>query len=78
MKNYPHLPMAAVHMTQDPPVGLILCVDKGAAEARYSLDNLPSKILAAEYQAIVPNEELIAEELERSRQELEQWRRSHR
>ena len=57
---------------ENPPVGLILCTEKGAAEAHYALDNLPNKVLAAEYQTVLPNEKLIAEELERSRRELEQ------
>lgn len=56
---------------ENPPVGLILCAEKGAAEAHYALDNLPSKVLAAEYQTVLPDEKLIAEELERSRRELE-------
>ena len=56
---------------ENPPVGLILCAEKGAAEAHYALDNLPNKVLAAEYQTVLPDEKLIAEELERSRRELE-------
>ncbi len=56
---------------ENPPVGLILCAEKGATEAHYALDNLPSKVLAAEYQTVLPDENLIAEELERSRRELE-------
>jgi predicted nuclease of restriction endonuclease-like (RecB) superfamily len=56
---------------ENPPVGLILCAEKGAAEAHYALDNLPNKVLAAEYQTVLPGEKLIAEELERSRRELE-------
>ena len=57
---------------ENPPVGLILCAEKGAAEAHYTLDNLPNKVLAAEYQTVLPGEKLIADELERSRRELEQ------
>jgi predicted nuclease of restriction endonuclease-like (RecB) superfamily len=56
---------------ENPPVGLILCAEKGAAEAHYALDNLPNKVLAAEYKTVLPDEKLIAEELERSRRELE-------
>jgi predicted nuclease of restriction endonuclease-like (RecB) superfamily len=56
---------------ENPPVGLILCAEKGAAEAHYALENLPNKVLAAEYQTVLPDETLIAEELERSRRELE-------
>ena len=59
---------------ENPPVGLILCAEKGAAEAHYALDNLPNKILAAEYQTVLPDETLIAKELERTRAELERRR----
>lgn len=56
---------------ENPPIGLILCAGKGASEAHYALDNLPNKVIAAEYQTVLPDEKLIAEELERSRRELE-------
>jgi len=59
---------------ENPPVGLILCAEKGAAEAHYALDNLPNKVLAAEYRTVLPDEKMIAEELERSRAELENKR----
>jgi predicted nuclease of restriction endonuclease-like (RecB) superfamily len=60
---------------ENPPVGLILCAEKGAAEAHYALDNLPNKVLAAEYQTILPAERLIAKELEKSRRQLEEGKR---
>jgi predicted nuclease of restriction endonuclease-like (RecB) superfamily len=56
---------------ENPPVGLILCAAKGAAEAHYALENLPNKVLAAEYQTVLPDEKLLAKELARSQQELE-------
>jgi predicted nuclease of restriction endonuclease-like (RecB) superfamily len=56
---------------ENPPVGLILCAEKGAAEARYALEGLPNKVLAAEYQTVLPDERLLAEELVRTRRELE-------
>jgi hypothetical protein len=56
---------------ENPPVGLILCAERGAAEAHYALDNLPNKVLAAEYKTVLPDERVIAGELERSRRELE-------
>ena len=56
---------------ENPPVGLILCAEKGAAEAHYALEGLPNKILAAEYQTVLPNEKLLAEELTNTRRELE-------
>jgi len=55
---------------ENPPVGLILCTEKGVAEAHYALDNLANKVLAAEYRTVLPNENLIAEELERSQVKL--------
>ena len=60
---------------ENPPVGLILCAAKGAEEARYALDNLPNKVMAAEYQMVLPNEKRLAEELERTRRELESRQR---
>lgn len=56
---------------ENPPVGLILCARHNAAVARYALDGLPNKVMAAEYQMVLPNEKLLAEELDRTRQELE-------
>ncbi|MES2259784.1 MAG: PDDEXK nuclease domain-containing protein [Pseudomonadota bacterium] len=56
---------------ENPPVGLILCAEKGAAEAHYALEGLPNKILAAEYQTVLPDEKLLAEELAKTRRELE-------
>ena len=51
---------------------MILCAEKGAAEAHYALDNLPNKVLAAEYQMVLPDEKLIAEEMRQSRATLEE------
>jgi len=56
------------------PVGLILCAEKGISEAHYALDNLSKKVLAAEYQMVLPDEKLIAQELRRSRLQLEKRR----
>jgi hypothetical protein len=57
---------------ENPPVGLILCAEKGIAEAHYALDNLPNKVLAAEYQLVLPDEKVIADELKRSGERLEE------
>jgi predicted nuclease of restriction endonuclease-like (RecB) superfamily len=56
---------------ENPPVGLILCTSKGSNEAHYALEGLPNKVLAAEYQTVLPNEKLLADELEKTRRELE-------
>jgi predicted nuclease of restriction endonuclease-like (RecB) superfamily len=56
---------------ENPPVGLVLCAEKGAAEAHYALDNLPNKVLAAEYQTMLPDEAMIVQELKRTTAELD-------
>jgi predicted nuclease of restriction endonuclease-like (RecB) superfamily len=61
---------------ENPPVGLVLCASKGAAEAHYALEGLPNKVLAAEYQTVLPDERLLAEELERTREALKVRRRT--
>lgn len=48
---------------ENPPVGLILCSQKGAAEAHYALEGLSSKVMAAEYQTILPAASVIEKEL---------------
>lgn len=39
---------------ENPPVGLILCARTNAAIARYALEGLPNKVLAAEYHTLLP------------------------
>jgi predicted nuclease of restriction endonuclease-like (RecB) superfamily len=56
---------------ENPPVGLILCASKGSNEAHYALEGLPNKVMAAEYQTVLPDEGLLARELERTQRELE-------
>src|SRR5471030_229611 len=56
---------------ENPPVGLILCARTNAAVARYALEGLPNKVLAAEYHTVLPDEKLLAEELAKARQEWE-------
>ena len=69
-----YLNYAREHWTkpgENPPVGLILCAEKGAAEAHYALEGLPNKVLAAEYRTVLPDEDLLAEELAKTRRDLE-------
>jgi predicted nuclease of restriction endonuclease-like (RecB) superfamily len=56
---------------ENPPVGLILCAEKGADEARYALEGLSNPVLAAEYRLALPDEAVLAEQLARTRAELE-------
>lgn len=59
------------HKDENPPVGLILCAEKNAAVARYALEGLTNKVMAAEYRMALPDEKILAVELERTRRMLE-------
>ena len=59
---------------ENPPVGLILCNRKNDAVAHYSLDGLPNKILAAQYKTALPDERLLADEVEKTRKLLDSRR----
>jgi len=68
-----YLNYAREHWTlpdENPPVGLILCAQKDAAVARYALEGLPNKVLAAEYRMALPDEAVLAEELRRTQDAL--------
>jgi predicted nuclease of restriction endonuclease-like (RecB) superfamily len=72
-----YLNYAKAHWMRDgenPPIGLILCASKDAAEAHYALDGLPNTILAAEYKTVLPSEKQIEEALQRARLDLENRR----
>ncbi len=59
-----------VHEDENPPVGLILCSQKDEAVARYALEGLPNKVMTAEYRTTLPDEEVLAAEIERTRQAI--------
>jgi predicted nuclease of restriction endonuclease-like (RecB) superfamily len=56
---------------ENPPVGVILCTAKDHAVAKYALEGLPNKVLAAEYRTTLPDEKTLAAELESKRRLLE-------
>ena len=60
-----------VRAGESPPVGLILCAEKGHDVARYALGGLQNKVLAATYRTALPEESLIEAEIERTRRVLE-------
>lgn len=60
-----------VHGHENPPVGLILCAQKGESLAHYALEGLPNKVMAAEYLTALPDESLLVAEIERARGELD-------
>jgi predicted nuclease of restriction endonuclease-like (RecB) superfamily len=52
---------------ENPPVGLILCSEKDAAVAHYSLGGLGKTVLAREYELVLPNQRRLAKKLESTR-----------
>ena len=72
-----YLNYAREHWTkpgENPPVGLVLCTSKGHNEAHYALEGLPNKVMAAEYQTVLPDAKLLEAKLDKTRRELEALR----
>jgi predicted nuclease of restriction endonuclease-like (RecB) superfamily len=69
-----YLNYASEHWTnleENPPVGLIICAQKDHALAHYALENLPNKVLAAEYKMVLPDEKALVTEIDKTRKVLE-------
>ena len=56
---------------ENPPVGLILCAEKNDALAHYALENLPNQVLAKEYKMTLPDADLLANEINSARKQIE-------
>ncbi len=59
------------HEDENPPVGIILCSAADAALAHYTLDTLPNKVMAREYQLALPATKKLEAELAATRKRLE-------
>ena len=69
-----YLNYAREHWTragENPPVGLILCAEKGHDLARYALGGLANKVLASTYRTALPEESALVAEMDRTRRMLE-------
>jgi hypothetical protein len=69
-----YLNYACEHWTkpgENPPVGLILCSSKGEEVAKYTLENLPNKVVAAEYRLVLPPEDQLLAEIRQTRRAWE-------
>lgn len=60
---------------ENPPVGLILCARNDESLARYTLENLPNKVMASEYRTALPDEKKLAAEIERTQGMLQDRKR---
>ena len=68
-----YLNYAKEHWTnkdENPPVGLIICAEKDSAVAKYALEGLSNKVLAAEYKLTLPNVKLLQDELKKTQKRL--------
>ena len=63
--------MLRLRPARHPPVGLIICAQKDHALAHYALENLPNKVLAAEYKMLLPDEKALVAEIDKTRKALE-------
>ena len=59
------------HPEENPPVGLILCSSAGQSIVRYTLDTLPTKIMARDYRIALPDEKRLVKELAQARKQIE-------
>jgi predicted nuclease of restriction endonuclease-like (RecB) superfamily len=66
------------HEGENPPVGIILCSSADEALARYTLDTLPNKVMAREYQLALPAVKKLEAELAATRKRLERFAPSGR
>ncbi len=55
---------------ENPPVGLILCAEKDHAVAKYALEGLPNKVMAAEYRTRLPDEATLVDAVEKTQRAL--------
>lgn len=56
---------------ENPPVGIILCAEKGHDVARYALEGITNTVLASTYRTTLPDERVLVAEVERTRRMLE-------
>lgn len=54
----------------NPPIGIILCTDKGSIEAEYALGGLSNNIFASKYVLYIPNKEALIAQIENV---MNQW-----
>ncbi len=67
--NYYHRELTAED--ENPPIGIILCLDKSEAVVRYTLPEDNKQIFASRYKLYLPTEEELAAEIIKERQAIE-------
>jgi hypothetical protein len=59
---------------ENPPVGIILCTTAGQGLVHYTLDTLPTKVMAREYRLALPDEKKLLQTIQEARQQVERAR----
>ena len=67
--NYYHRELTAED--ENPPIGIILCLDKSEAVVRYTLPENNKQIFASRYKLYLPTEEELAAEIIKERKFIE-------
>jgi predicted nuclease of restriction endonuclease-like (RecB) superfamily len=63
---------------ENPPIGIVLCMDKSEAVVRYTLPEGNTQIFASRYKLHLPTEDELAAELKREREQIEMDRQLDR
>jgi len=63
---------------ENPPIGIILCLDKSEAVVRYTLPESNKQIFALRYKLYLPTEEELAAEITKERKTIEMEKRLSR
>ena len=71
--NYYHRELTAED--ENPPIGIILCLDKSEAVVRYTLPEDNKQIFASRYKLYLPTEEELAAEIMKERKSIEMEKR---
>ena len=74
--NYYHRELTAED--ENPPIGIILCLDKSEAVVRYTLPENNKQIFASRYKLYLPTEEELAAEMIKERRTIEMEKRLSR
>ncbi len=56
---------------ENPPIGIVLCMDKSDAVVRYTLPEGNTQIVASRYKLHLPTEDELLNELRREREQIE-------
>jgi hypothetical protein len=65
-----YLKHEVAHPDENPPVGLILCTDKDAAEAHYATAGMDEQLFVSRYLVALPSEERLQQWLLEEREQL--------